>query len=311
MISTRGRCHKGSRESAVADANSEFQGYYHDTTGPLVEEDWLSRIDGQRRFSTLSLPGAHDSIARDVSHWGGPHVKTQSMDLREQLKIGIRAFDIRLKCKYMPPFGKIKEGYVLEGYHGGYDQRINLDEILYAMSDFLDKHQKEALFVRVKNEENSSDIEGNDRCEPPSRPDVYQAYFRDIFSKHIGNYPKFILQPKGDYNPKLDDVRGKIVIMQVTGPDKGIFGIPFGQFLAGKTWSIQDDFYLQDNWVIWEKYYTKASNRYCSRQPQIKGTARRSMSTSCRAQERSRVLSPAADLHPKPAPRVFGPAWLD
>ena len=230
-------------DAPESEANSDFQTYYHDSSMNYPRPDWMINLDPQKKFTDLSLPGTHDSVAM----YGGDAVKTQSMNLMNQLWSGIRAFDIRLKCT--------DDGKFLVGFHGRYYQYINLDDILETMTQFLNSHDKEALFVRIKNEANEQDNDGGDACAG-----IYSSNFWSIFETYYNRYDRIWKPPDaGDpkltdaRNPKFEDVKGKIVIMQMTGGNK--YGIPFGGGANGiDYWQIHDDFALVDNDALYWKW---------------------------------------------------------
>ena len=73
----------------------ETTAYSHESTIGLTSTDWMKPLSDATRLSELSIPGTHDSGAY---RWGGTtsqeaeYVLTQSMNLAEQLKSGIRAW---------------------------------------------------------------------------------------------------------------------------------------------------------------------------------------------------------------------------
>ena len=221
-------------DTPESEANSDFQSYYHDSSMNYPRPDWMSGLDPERTFTKLSLPGTHDSAAYQR---GGDAVETQSMNLMNQLWSGIRAFDIRLKCT--------DDGKYLVAFHGSWYQNANLDDILTTMTQFLDSHAKEALFVRIKNEANEQDKDDGDGC-------AKGANFWSIFDTYYNRYGR-IWRPTDTRNPNLKDVQGRIVVMQMSGGNK--YGIPFGSGGNGiGYWQSQDDFVLVDNDALYTKW---------------------------------------------------------
>ncbi len=106
--------------------------------------EWMRRLPDSLHINRLSIPGTHDSGAR----YGGSALQTQTTDIATQLKLGIRAFDIRLK----------KKGHKLGIYHSTAFQHIYWeDNVLPTFIDFLKKHPSETLIVSLKKEGGGND----------------------------------------------------------------------------------------------------------------------------------------------------------
>ena len=55
---------------------------------------WMSKVDDNKKIVELSIPGTHDSGAtHSIFDVAG---KCQDLSIKQQLKIGVRFFDIRL-----------------------------------------------------------------------------------------------------------------------------------------------------------------------------------------------------------------------
>lgn len=146
-------------------------------------EEWMKEVDGETRICKLSIPATHDSGALE----GGKLLQTQDISLEEQLNIGIRGFDIRLKAEE----GKLRI------YHGTARQSVTWSEdVLPLFLDFLKKHPSETLIVSVKCEGGNKDAYKKLLSKSISTSE-YQKYFVDNFSKDI----------------TLDDCRGKILFI--------------------------------------------------------------------------------------------------
>jgi hypothetical protein len=99
--------------------------------------NWMSKLNDDVKLNALSIPGTHDSVALR----GGCWLKTQTFGIAEQLAIGIRFFDIRLK---------FKNG--LFGYHKFIHQGISLEEILYIFNQYLSAFPSEIIMLCYRNE---------------------------------------------------------------------------------------------------------------------------------------------------------------
>lgn len=148
--------------------------------------EWMKSLHDTIPLCKISISGTHDSGATR----GGCMVKTQRINITEQLERGIRAFDIRLK----------RRGDKLGLYHSFVFQGTYWEEdILPTFIRFLQEHPSETLIVSLKKE-------GGEHSDYASllstslRDSIYQPYF--VF----------------DFNPSLtlEDCRGKILFLHRT-----------------------------------------------------------------------------------------------
>lgn len=185
--------------------------YSHDSTTGMTSTDWMSWLHPGNPLSQLSLPGTHDTGAYV---WAGDITETQSMDLAEQLKSGIRAWDIRLGYEATSKRLRVYHGDTLQG------QFFDSD-VLATADDFLAKHPGEVIVMRLMHE---------------SGPTT------DFHTRVKAALDKFARVYRGtDDNPLLRDIRGKIVVLPWPAPSPRI-GIP---------WSTLDS---QDNWQMTTRY---------------------------------------------------------
>jgi 1-phosphatidylinositol phosphodiesterase len=191
-------------------------GYSHDSTIGATNTDWMAWLPNKALLSELSIPGTHDTGA---SRFGGDAALTQSMDLQEQLKSGIRAWDIRLK----------EESGRLKIYHGIARQGQDFDtEVLATASGFLDAHPNETVLMRIK-----------DEADPAT------AGFDTLVKANLDKYSRVYRGTSN--NPALRDIRGKIVVLQnFTSSTR--FGIPWSSL------TIQDQYNLGTNWDLANKW---------------------------------------------------------
>jgi 1-phosphatidylinositol phosphodiesterase len=144
--------------------------------------DWMTPLDGDLDLALLTIPGSHDSTARE----GGLKAVTQTLDIAGQLAAGIRFFDIRLK----------DDGGVLRLFHGDVDEQLELEAgVLETMLAFLAAHPGEGLIMSVKQE---------DAGDPA-------AFARDLEAVVARHPDAFRVAP--DF-PRLADVRGRILVFR-------------------------------------------------------------------------------------------------
>ena len=99
---------------------------------------WMAELDDARMLNTLAIPGTHDSGAtHSIADLSG---KCQSLSIKEQLKLGVRFFDIRLQLK----------NNELVVVHSFVDQATDFSDVLADMSAFLNENPSEFLLVSIK-----------------------------------------------------------------------------------------------------------------------------------------------------------------
>lgn len=100
--------------------------------------DWMAQLDDSTALNRLSIPGTHDSGAlHSLADISG---KCQTLSIREQLKIGVRFFDLRLQLV----------DNKLRIVHSIVDQMTTLADVLSEMRLFLREHPGEFLLVSIK-----------------------------------------------------------------------------------------------------------------------------------------------------------------
>ncbi|MCD3460506.1 phosphatidylinositol-specific phospholipase C [Streptococcus equi] len=194
------------------------------TSTRFIEQytDWMETIDGNRRLSELSIPGTHDTLAFSASLPVTSIVRTQSMNLQQQLDSGIRFLDIRLS----------HEGDRFYIYHGCVWTGYDFEDVCNIVQGFLKKHSTETILMRVK-QENSS---------------VSDEEMWKLFDKFDTQYEElFWNRSTVDYDdPKLNEVRGKVVILS------DVWGLKQG--INYRELPKQDNYRLRSNWDLYKKW---------------------------------------------------------
>ena len=197
--------------------------YSHEKVMTTYNENWIGDIIRDIsyfvRLNSLSLPGTHDSMAL----YGGDMAQTQSMDLYEQLKAGIRALDIR--CRHYQDACSI--------HHGRVFQKANLDDVLSTIRSYFYSHPDEFVVMRLKEE-----------CDTHSPCTDNTRSWGDTFNVYYQRYGDLFWHPKNadDTNPNLRSMRGKIVILQDWRDDRN-FGIKYDswRFEIHDLWEISTE----------------------------------------------------------------------
>lgn len=193
--------------------------YYHDSA-PLPKQIWMKKLPDSRELNKISIPGTHDT----ASFYGGDMTQTQSLSVAEQLNAGIRFLDIRIW----------HDGTKFHIYHGIAYQHQDFGQIMKDVTNFLNTNPSEVVLMRV-----SQTAEG-------------KGNFNNTFNDYVKPYKKFMAYPQGNYNPRLCQVRGKILLFPTDNiPILQQWGLDYN-----KAFDAQDDYHLTTNWDLnkkWEK----------------------------------------------------------
>ncbi|TDQ08189.1 phosphatidylinositol-specific phospholipase C [Pedobacter metabolipauper] len=157
--------------------------------------NWMGSLPNTVSIAQLSIPGTHDSGARNEPISGT--AKCQNLTIAEQLNAGVRYLDIR--CRHLDNSFTI--------HHGAIYQNLNFNDVLNACIGFLNSNPTETIIMSVKEEHTAS---GNTRT------------FEQTFDAYVQQNPsKWDL---GNGIPALGDVRGKIKLLRRFGASspKGI-----------------------------------------------------------------------------------------
>ena len=99
---------------------------------------WMTDLDDKTEINSLAIPGTHDSGAtHSIADLSG---KCQSLTVKEQLKLGVRFFDIRLKLK----------NDKLIVVHSFVEQGVDFEDVLSDMCEFIERNPGEFLLVSFK-----------------------------------------------------------------------------------------------------------------------------------------------------------------
>lgn len=190
---------------------------------PMKVQDtsiWMKNVDNDTKVTDLIIPGSHDSGA--LHSIGDVAGKCQSLSIQEQLKIGIRFFDIRLMLE--------KDDFNI--MHSFVDQKTKFDGVLKDMVQFIEKYPSEFLLISIKKENDS--VKNTESFESRLYKELSQ--YSDIIS----------------FDNKLPDTieeaRGKIYILSRF--DHADYGIPAYDGWLDSTSFYMNDMYIQDNYRI-------------------------------------------------------------
>ena len=157
-----------------------------DSTGLLLTPwnhsltDWMSSLPDSRSLAEITIPGTHDSGATVNNSLS----KCQNLSIAEQLSIGVRFLDIRLKL----------QNDQLNVYHGIISQKLNFTQVMESCTSFLSEHPDEVILMSIKQEDDNN------------------AGFPAAIANVIAQNPD--LWYTANKLPTLGEVRGKIVLIR-------------------------------------------------------------------------------------------------
>lgn len=169
-------------------------------------ENWMSKIPDKKKLILLNIPGSHDSAAYNMFFLGSTFSKTQNLDITNQLKIGVRVFDIRVVLKKYSCCEKSEEDRekntdlicchgICNCFHieNKKKQILTFKKILTQMKEFLLKNPTEAIIIKNKSGR-GKEYFNLKRAE--------EILFSEIENNFLIEYDK---------NLTIGEIRGKIV----------------------------------------------------------------------------------------------------
>lgn len=189
-----------------------------------IHSKWMENIEDNVNIFQLGLPATHDSgtgyVSNRTSLTRADVVVTQCLRFDEQLTYGIRVFDIRLR--------HFKDRFHL--HHNDIYLNVTFDDFLAAVNNFLDSHASETVLFRLKEE------------WPPFN---CTRSLGETLKEYLTNQPR-LLTPS-DFNVTLGTARNRFIILSDN--------LEFHQFgLKYIECDIQDDYYLGNNWRLYNKW---------------------------------------------------------
>lgn len=148
--------------------------------------NWMSNLNGGYTLDRYSIPGTHDSGTKSTGD-GAAH--TQNFGIYDQLEDGIRFLDIRLD-------GVTAFDNDLVVKHGCILCFLNFSDVLDDCKTFLSTNSQETIIMLVN----------KSGCLFDDIASRFESYLEKDAYKNL-----FYL---GDAMPKLDQVRGKIVLLR-------------------------------------------------------------------------------------------------
>lgn len=225
----QGGCKKDSTNNPDEEIPLEDQGL------PYHKEHWMTDVHDSLYLTQITIPGSHDAGADKHTSkipWYDaaekPYIICQDFMFINQMKLGIRWFDIRLDYH---------NNGELTLYHGKYNLHKSFDDILNGAIGFLSTRPSEVIILMIGQEHSSA-----------SDKDFSNAVYDKIKNHGLSH---FYLH----YNiPKLENVRGKIYIVRKcgnhTGHDFGIYFNWSNNTTGSQTTHNNINLYAQDHYSL-------------------------------------------------------------
>ena len=186
--------------------------------------NWMSKLDDNTSIRDISIPGSHDTMALySIADLAG---QCQSLDLINQLELGVRFLDIRLK----------EENNKLKAVHGFIDQKATFSYITNTIEKFLNNHPSEFIFMSIKEE--AAATNSNISFEEA----LLNYLNNDIYLKDTRTVPD-----------KLSSIRGKVILLsRYSNSSIGIAS--YDNWKDSSSFTMEDsDIYVQDKYQIEDK----------------------------------------------------------
>ena len=168
---------------AVTSSVLGFAGVLKQHSSSTAYCDWMKSLDDDMSLRNVNMPGSHDTMA--LYSIGDLAGQCQSLSLKDQLNIGVRFLDIRLKL----------DNDKLKAVHGIVDEKATFEQITKVVESFLTKNSSEFIIMSIKEESEASNS---------------SIGFENALKQYVN---KDIYLKERTLPSKVGDVRGKIVLL--------------------------------------------------------------------------------------------------
>jgi 1-phosphatidylinositol phosphodiesterase len=188
--------------------------------------NWMSKVDNEVLIHNMHIPGTHNSGA--THSIGDVSGRCQTLSIKQQLDVGVRFLDIRLKLN----------NDELVVVHDFVDQRLKFSSVVDDVTNFIRQNKSEFLILSIKED-----------SDPSNSTIDFSDAVKDALSTHSD-----VIDTGNTIPQKIKDARGKIFILSRF--DDG-YGIPARSGCRDNTSFALGDFYVQDCYCIDDINYKK------------------------------------------------------
>lgn len=180
---------------------------------------WMKDLSDQILINEMVIPGTHDSGAmHSIFDVAG---KCQDLNIQQQLKIGVRFLDIRLRLK----------NDELEVVHSFVEQKLSFRSVLEDVSNFIEENKTEFIIMSIKQDESPVNSTIN---------------FDDKVIADLSNYKSILFD--NNLPTTLKEARGNIYILnRFTSKEVGIPA--YDNWMDSTTFDL-NDLHIQDNYCV-------------------------------------------------------------
>lgn len=187
----------------------------------ILTESWMSQLSDDKKLSEITIPGTHNSCAKNCNFIA----KCQNKTIADQLRLGVRFLDIR--CRHIDDRFDLHHGIAYLG--------LDFDSIQTSCLEFLSSNPSETVAMIISTEFKAK---GN-KCN-----------FEEIFIKYANKYPG--LWYMNERVPTLKEARGKIVLLRRFASQYLPLGIDMSGWRNSKTFHMKNhsdfEFNIQDEY---------------------------------------------------------------
>lgn len=171
--------------------------------------DWMSKLNNNTPVCRVSIPGTHDTMTGHgfLNPECTEEYTTQTATLEEQMRLGIRYFDMRLAFNT-----DAKGDTILQTCHRTALIPVTAMEMLKMVTDYLKKHPKEFFIIKIQRDDAPLDKTEMQKQQSADRWNrLVQKMIQD--TKSIGGENIF-----ADFKPNMTvgEMRGKILLLSRT-----------------------------------------------------------------------------------------------
>ena len=200
-----------------------FTGALNNRTNSKKYADWLGGIEDTTLLRDVSLPGSHDTMA--LYSIGDLAGQCQTLSLNDQLNLGVRFLDIRLK----------EDHNSLKVVHSFVDERATFADVNKTVTSFLEKHPSEFIIMSIKEDAASSNSD---------------ISFEQALLKYLDN--PIYLKEQTTVPNYVSEIRGKVLLLSRYKGSS--IGVPaFDGWSDSKSFTLPNDIYVQDTYKITSK----------------------------------------------------------
>lgn len=203
----------------LLSAGLGFTGLLKQRSNSTQYSSWMKNISDSTSLRDINMPGSHDTMALySIANLAG---QCQTLSLKDQLNLGVRFLDIRLK----------EDHNKLKAVHGFVDQRASFDSVTATIENFIKDNPSEMIIMSVKEEADpsSSDISFEDSLKQYLTSNIY------YLNKELPS--------------TLGEVRGKVILLSRYGGSS--IGVPaYDGWKDSCSFVLPNDIYVQDTYKI-------------------------------------------------------------